>query len=240
VKLEASGGSKNSRAMHAMFLDFARWQDTWSHAEHASRWSWALPRWEIAARPRHRDALAFVVAYAVDVMATARGAKPPPSGGLSDHSREWTAQAASDLETFCDKLSDEFRELGGNVVGLTRDHAHADELAQRGIFAQAHTMLLAPRHHLRDSGRLPRVTLSEREAVPTNLFAAFMDEHATASDSSLEVRRAGIRVATKIAREIRLELGVDLVVLRSDEIHPRVLADARCVSAMRDEVSPGT
>jgi hypothetical protein len=58
---------KPSHAKHARFLDFTRWQDTWSHQEHASRWSWALAEWPTSTKPRHHDALAFVIAYAVDV-----------------------------------------------------------------------------------------------------------------------------------------------------------------------------
>jgi len=177
-------------------------------------------RSSIGLRPPGPDTttlFAFVVAYAVDVTATARGAKPP-NRGLSLYGEEWMAQAAMDLHDFCGKLGNALCALEGKVAGLKRTHADASDLARTGVFADAQRMLLAPRHHVRETGRLPRVTLNEREVAPTARLNAAFVQYETASNSSHEVRRAGVMVATQMAREIRLSLGVDPVVLRSDEI----------------------
>jgi len=177
----------------------------------------------MSAKPRHHDALAFVIAYAVDVIATARRAGSPNQHGLSAHSEQWGAEAEADLEHFCSRLGNALTRL--SVAGLTRTHAGTDELARIGVLADARRILLAPRHNLREAGRLPRVALTEREAAPT--FREVMSEHNNAATSSRKIREIGVELARQTAMSIRHELGVDPSVLRSDEIDPRIFASSR-------------
>jgi hypothetical protein len=130
------------------------------------------------------------------------------------------AEAEADLERFCGLLGHALTQL--SVTGLTRTHAGTDELARIGVLADARRMLLAPRHNLREGGRLPRVALTEREAAPT--FSEVMSKHNNAATSSRKIREIGVELARETAMSIRRGLGVDPVVLRSDEIDPRILA----------------
>lgn len=166
-------------------------QDTWKTAdEHASFWSGVLPLLRQGGKTRNQDALAYAVALAVVSCAAARRevTNQPRRVPSEDQRAEFEATAADDLNTALGRLGFALQAQ----PEVKRDHADLEDLERLGILSIAVEMLLAPRHELRDTGRLPRV-VTEPRWVPIAVQSPYWEDMDRIGEASYIIRREAHR-----------------------------------------------
>lgn len=154
---------------HARFLRDARWQDTWTEAEHAEWCGVVQNDWPKSTRPRSLDALAFSVALAVHELSSHRHDPAVPSPGMGY--QPWLVDAERDLRQFVERFGSSLAALP-SMPGLTSADFSLTALQKRKVLCRANEMLSASRTNIRTDEvrgdvRLPRVTTERDVFRPT-------------------------------------------------------------------------